>query len=86
MKLKKWKSFSEGKSYLDGSGESGFSLTEVKAMNVGDKITFEFNNSLMDGEIVDKEDLPNGDTIFTIETEKGPLKKSHRQLKVYKTY
>lgn len=54
-------------------------------MNVGDKITFEFNNSLMDGEIVDKEDLPNGDTIFTIETKKG-LKKNHRQLKVYTTY
>jgi len=51
-------------------------------MNVGDKITFEFNNSLMDGEIVDKEDLPNGDTIFTIETKK----KNHRQLKVYTTY
>jgi hypothetical protein len=79
------KRFSEGKSYLDGSGEKGFSLTEVKELNIGDKITFHLGKSLMDGEIVDKEDF-NGNTIFTIKTEKGLLKKSHKDLEVYKIY
>ena len=76
----------EGKSYLDGSGERGFSLMEIKQLNIGDKITFHFNTSLMDGVIIDKEELQNGDTLFSIETEKGVLKKSHRNLEVYKIY
>ena len=76
----------EGKSYLDGSSERGFSLMEINKLNIGDKITFYFNTSLMDGVIIDKEELQNGDTLFSIETEKGVLKKSHRNLEVYKIY
>lgn len=58
----------------------------VNQLNIGDKITFYFNTSLMDGVIIDKEELQNGDTLFSIETEKGVLKKSHRSLEVYKIY
>jgi hypothetical protein len=76
----------EGKSYLDGSSERGFSLMEINQLNIGDKITFYFNSYLMDGVIIDKEELQNGDTLFSIETEKGVLKKSHRNLEVYKIY
>lgn len=66
----------KGKSYLDGSGERGFSLEEVKQLNVGYRITFHFNTSLMDGVITGKEELPNGDISFTIKTERGELKKN----------
>jgi len=76
----------EGKTYLDGLGERGFSLAEIKKLKVADKITFHFSTSLIDGIILGKEEISNGDTSFTIGTEKGVLKKTHRNLKVYKIY
>lgn len=73
------------KSYLDGSSEDGFSLSEVRSLEVGNDITFYFNNLLLDGKIIDKEVIGDN-TIFTIQTEDGQLKKSYKQLKVYKIY
>ena len=58
-----------------------------KNLEINDKITFFDNNTLMDGQIIEKNYLDKGDIDFVIKTSDNRIMRSkHRNLNIYCKY
>lgn len=56
----------------------------TKDLQVGDKIIFILNNTMEDGEIIEKEQLDKGDISFTLKLEGSKkMRIKHRDLNIY---
>jgi len=60
---------------------------EAKKLQVDDKITFILGNKMLDGQIIEKNDMSKGDIDFVIKLTDGNIcRVKHRNLDIYFLY